>query len=97
MFHFECAYNFLALAQVFAVFNADDNGVDDFAVAFAFGEVVSADLGPEDGGAMDYFESMSVVDFYFVGDIGTFDDGSVGAMSGLDLVDSLVETKQLIH
>lgn len=95
--HPQSAQHFLSNAQVIAVFDAHHHCADNFSVSLAFGEIVPANLSPEDLCAVEYFESMSVVDLYFVCDVGTVDDGDVVAVSRLDKIDSLVEAERLIH
>ena len=79
------------------MFDAHNHGIDDLAVALALGEVMAANLSPEDRCAIENLKSMSVVNFNFMSNVGTIDNGDVVAVSGLHHVYSLVETKQLIH
>ena len=69
-----------AVADVLAVFDAHDGCAYDLSVSFAFGEILSSDLCPEDLGSMENFEFMGSVDLYFVGDVGAVDDGGVVAV-----------------
>ena len=73
------------------------NSTDNFSVTFSFGEVVSANLSPENLCPVKYFEPMCIIDFYFVVDVWAINDGSVIPMTGLYKVDSLVKIQSLIH
>ena len=79
------------------MFDAYNNGTDHFSVSLSFRKVVSANFCPEYLRTMQYFESMSIIDFYFVTNIRTVDDGNIVPMAGLNKVDSLVKIHGLIH
>ena len=46
---------------------------------------------------MQNFEPMGIIDFYFVANIRTVDDGNIVSMAGLNKIDSLVKIHRLIH
>ena len=73
------------------------NSTDNFSVAFSFRKVVSANLGPENLCTVKYLESMCIIDFYFVVNVGAVNDGNVIPMARLHKVDSLVKIQRLIH
>lgn len=58
---------------------------------------MSSDLCPKYLGTVEYFEAMSIIDFYFVAYIRAVNDGSIVPMAGLYKVDSLVKIHRLIH
>ena len=81
---FEGAEDVLALGEVLTVFDADNCCTNDLPVALALGGVLPADLCPEDVCAVEYLEVLGPIDFYFVGDVGTLDDGGVVAVASLN-------------
>jgi hypothetical protein len=93
----QSAQDLLALTEVFAVFDAHDDSADDLSVPLAFGKVLPANFGPVDLCTMEDFESVGIIDFDSLGDIGAFNDGSIVLESALDEVGSLIEVVILVH
>ena len=77
--------------------DAHNSSTDDLPIALSLGEVLPPDLGPEDVSPMKNFELMSPIDLNFVGDVGTFNNSGVVTVSGLNLVNSLVDVGIGVH
>ena len=63
------------------MFDADNGRTDDLSIPFPLGGILSSNLGPEDVSAMKNFELMSSIDFYLMGDVWAFNDGSIVPIS----------------
>ena len=79
------------------MFDTYNHGTDHFSVPLSFRKVVSANFCPEYLRTMQNFEPMSIIDFYFVANIRTVNDGNIVSMAGLNKIDSLVKIHRLIH
>lgn len=93
----QSAQNFFPLAKILAMLNSDDSSTDNFSATLFLGEILPSDFSPKDRGSMENIESLGVVDFDFMSDVRTFNDGGVVSKSGLHQVDSLVDARVLIH
>ena len=79
------------------MFDTNNGCTDDLSVSFAFWGVLSSDLSPKDVGSVEYSEFLGVVNFNFVGNIGTFNNSSMVTVTWLNLIDALVNVRVLVH
>lgn len=93
----QSAQNFFPLAKILAMLNSDNSSTDNFSATLFLGEILPSDFSPKDRGSMENIESLGVVDFDFMSDVRTFNDGGVVSKAGLHQVDSLVDARVLIH
>jgi hypothetical protein len=79
----ESAKNLLAVTEIGAVFDANNHRIDDFTVAFTSGEILPANLCPEDLSSVKNLEPMCFVNFDFAWDVWALDNGDIVAVTAL--------------
>ena len=77
--------------------DAYNSSTDDLPITLSFGKVLPPNLGPEDLSTMKNFELMSPIDLNFMGDVWTFNNSSMVTISGLNLVNSLIDVGIGVH
>jgi hypothetical protein len=89
--------NSFSFTNIFAVFNAHNNGINNLSVSLSFRQVLATHLSPVNLSPVDYLEAVCIVNLNFLGNIGTLYNSSIVPMSRLNKIDTFIEAVILIH